>query len=479
MYAPFEVRRTLIRWQEIRGPEPGPRGSLQGTLIWASQSIEASTRLVREFAASQRALPRITVDNLGIPPAHEQPSAITSAPPDFTRGFMDKNNERDRMKDAHRRLGSQYPGEGQLRPPESGQVPPSPHPTASSASVYGVNQSPMGMGGSVRMLPSPSSLHTASSMASVQGGFSPSSSQSAQASHMQDLQHQISTKSLALTTLQREHDQLLAAYSRMQVRCQTLDKKSQVSDHEINTITEDKLRLQAQADALESQVDELIRARDDAQKQTTASGAQYMQIMSMSSKLQAQGASEARRYKTEREEWERDRNGLQDRIQMLESGSAQLLTPSIELTQPQSSPALDDVLNSASLDVLRSEVVRLRQSLMAIERQFIDLGQETKRLDQVIDQCTGIRERLATKTMAALPQPSAATTSPAIRLAKSTTPVHETCDTFMVPDDPITHTEATQHDEHEEEPETEQEVPKEETETGTFLITESGDDSIL
>jgi predicted nuclease with TOPRIM domain len=129
----------------------------------------------------------------------------------------------------------------------------------------------------------------------------PSASQSAQAAHLQDLQHQISTKTLALQTLQREHDNLLAAFSRQQTRCATLDKKSQVSDNEINSLTEEKIRLQAQVEALEAQVEDLVKSRDEAHKQSVANGAQYMQIMSHSSRLQAQGAADLKRWKTEKE----------------------------------------------------------------------------------------------------------------------------------------------------------------------------------
>lgn len=304
------------------------------------------------------------------------------------------------MKNDHRRLGPQYPGEYSRRPSD-GQMPPSPHPTASSGTVYGANQSPMTLGAS-RMLPSPASLP------SVQGNFSPNSNQSAHSSHLADLQHQISTKSLALTTLQREHDQLLTAYSRMQTRCQTLDKKSQVSDHEITALTEDKLRLQAQTESLEAQVEELVHARDDAQKQTTASGAQYMQIVSMSSKLQAQGAEEARRYKADREAWEHDRQGLQKRIHGLESSRTDLhhLPSSPTLPTQTTSTAVDNILASSSLDELRGEVIRLRQLLANMDHQLADLRTESQRLDRVISECEGIKERLDAKaavTSAALP----------------------------------------------------------------------------
>jgi hypothetical protein len=390
----------LICWQEntelLGGPNVSDAG-IKESLVWAARSVEASTRIIREFAASQRALPRISVANLGLGPAHEQPSAITSAPPDYSRGFTDKA-DRERHKDGQRRYGPPYRSDYQLRGPDSAQ-PQSPHPTPSSGSIYTSSQSPRGMGASGRLLPSPSSVHNAPSLASVQAAYSPNSNQSAHSTHLQDLQHQISTKSLALTTLQREHDQLLAAYSRMQIRCQTLDKKSQVSDHEINTLTDEKIRLQSQVDAFEVQVEELVKARDEAQKQTTANGAQYMRIMSMSSKLQFQGAEEAKRYKQDREAWERDREGLERRIEELEVKDSSLTIPGGAKPDHRTSSSPEDILASASLDILRGEIVRLRQSLLSTERMIGELRQESEKMDHVITECTGIRERLTAKTM--------------------------------------------------------------------------------
>lgn len=386
---------NLIQCQESTESPGGPNvtdAGIKESLIWASRSVEASTRLAREFAASHRALPRISVANLGLGPAHEQPSAITSAPPDFSRGFIDKH-DRDRQKDGQRRYGPPYRTDYQLRPHDPAQ-PQSPHPTASTGSVYGSSQSPMGMGASGRMLPSPSSVHNAPSLSSVQGSYSPNSNQSAHSTHLQDLQHQISTKSLALTTLQQEHDQRLAAYSRMQIRCQTLDKKSQVSDHEINTLTEEKIRLQSQVEAFEVQVEELVKARDEAQKQTTANGAQYMRIMAMSSKLQFQGGEEAKRYKGDRETWERDREGLERRIDELEVRQSSLTVSGDAKADTKTPVKPEDVLASASVDALRDEVVRLRQRLLSMERMFEDLRQESENIDHVIMECTGIRDRL-------------------------------------------------------------------------------------
>lgn len=241
----------------------------------------------------------------------------------------------------------------------------------------------------------------------------PSASQSAQAAHLQDLQHQISTKTLALQTLQREHDNLLAAFSRQQTRCATLDKKSQVSDNEINSLTEEKIRLQAQVEALEAQVEDLVKSRDEAHKQSVANGAQYMQIMSHSSRLQAQGAADLKRWKTEKEEWEKERGELQSRIEELEADSpagtycGPMLSSgrnepwegrSIGSTERTLKPAgPDTILSSTSLEVLRAEVIRLRNTCREMELTLQDLKDEANRIEQVMHDFGSIGKRISTK----------------------------------------------------------------------------------
>ncbi len=253
------------------------------------------------------------------------------------------------------------------------------------------------------MLPSPSSTSMSypTSASGLLSAYSPSINPSVHNAHLQDLQHQISTKTLALQTLQREHDQLLAAFSRSQIRCATLDKKSQVSDHEINSLTEEKIRLQGQAETLESQVEDLIKAKDEAQKQTTADSAQWRQIVAMSSQLQAKGAEEVNKYKLDRESWERDRDGLQRRITELESGKLTLVDSSRSRDSGMSVPP-GDILASTSLDSLRAEIVRLRSKCAEMEVALHDLRQVTQQIDQVMGQFSNIRERITLQTTHAL-----------------------------------------------------------------------------
>lgn len=181
------------------------------------------------------------------------------------------------------------------------------------------------------------------------------------------------------------------------MRCSTLDKRSQVADHEINGLTEEKIRLQQQVEVLEKQVEELIQARDEARRQAAADGAQWRQIMAMSSQLQVQGADESRRYKNEREAWERDRAGLERRIQDLEAGKFHPDGPGV--ATPDTSTAADDILTSANLDVLRHEILRLRRSCSEMEVALREI-QETgdQKLDEAMLAIASIREQIRGKT---------------------------------------------------------------------------------
>ncbi|RMD39765.1 hypothetical protein DV735_g5361, partial [Chaetothyriales sp. CBS 134920] len=245
-----------------------------------------------------------------------------------------------------------------------------------------------------RSLPSPASQYSTLPVSGpVQ--FSSSPSPAVQASHLQDLQHQISTKTLALQTLQKEHDQLLAAFSRSQIRCNTLDKKSQVSDHEINVLTEEKIRLQQQVESLEGQVEDLQKSRDDVHKQSSADGAQWRQIMAMSSQLQIKSAEEAKRFKLEREDWERERTSLKLQIQDLELGRQTTLSVAVGPDSGTSEAAV----GSMSGESLGQELVKLRASCAELELIFQELSPETELLDKAIGAMYSVKQKLSRSSL--------------------------------------------------------------------------------
>ncbi|KAI9795721.1 MAG: hypothetical protein M1835_005284 [Candelina submexicana] len=315
----------------------------------------------------------------------------------------------------------------------------SPHQTTSSGLSF--SQSPMQAPPPTRMLPSPSSISfptTSNTLPPISPSQPNTPSQSAHAAHFQDLQHQVSTKTLALQTLQREHDTLLSAFSRSQTRCATLDRKFQVSDAEINNLTEDRLRLQASVEGLESQVEDLIKSRDEARKQSVANGGQYMKILAMASKLEAQESADRKRWKSEKAD-------LEDRIKTLEEQNTGMSAPistidanyppvadgpsgnvdpskdslpaparssaqsisfesstknpsTTTITNFKTTPAIEDeVLNSTSLDILRAEVTRLRNSCHEMEAALNDLKTEGQQIDQLVQQFGAIGRKVVSK----------------------------------------------------------------------------------
>lgn len=135
----------------------------------------------------------------------------------------------------------------------------------------------------------------------------------AHSAHLQDLQHQVSVKTLAYTTLQREYDSLLQKLERQRTKCSTLEKKFEVSDAEINTLTDERDKLLIQIGDLESQLEDLVKARDRARKEVVVNGAQYMRIVEMASKLQAQSAQD-------KIKWDKEKKDLEARIRQLEGG---------------------------------------------------------------------------------------------------------------------------------------------------------------
>ncbi|EXJ54622.1 hypothetical protein A1O7_09963 [Cladophialophora yegresii CBS 114405] len=276
--------------------------------------------------------------------------------------------------------------------PGSGQ---SPH-ASSSSSMFGSVQSPMQSQPSTRTLPSPPGVHYPHTGSSEYPQYSPTTTQAAHTTHLQDLQHQISTKTLALQTLQREHDQLLAAFSRSQIRCTALDKKSRVSDHEINTLTEDKIRLQQQVDGMEAQIHDLMRSRDEVNQQSSADGAQWRQIVAMSSQLQLKGADDARRFRLEREAWERERESMHKRIGELESGKEKL--PEAGRVSGSTTPVANDpILTSGSVEVLREEIIKLRRRCVELELMLQELAGEAEQIEIVIATMEHVRKSLASK----------------------------------------------------------------------------------
>ncbi|EXJ77170.1 hypothetical protein A1O3_10328 [Capronia epimyces CBS 606.96] len=393
---------------------------LRKSLLWAADEIRNTSRLVQENAPSKPELPPLAdavqpsgVKDLRRLSIQVQASAASSHIKPLRR--MPFHLDPARSDDLHRRAIDSPPEQiprlfeqqlppilqsDEMRPNQAHEqtLPGTAQSTqpSSTPAVFGSVPSPIQSQPSSRTLPSPPGAQYPRTPSSSSAQYSHTSTQAAHNTHLQDLQHQISTKTLALQTLQREHDHLLAAFSRSQIRCTALEKKSQVSDHEINILTEDKIQLQQQVDALEVQVQDLTKSRDEIHKQSSADVAQWRQIMAMSSQLQQKGAEEARQHKADREAWEQERISLQNRIEVLESRND--ILPGRKLVSGTPNPVANDpILASDSVELLRKELLNVRRHCVELELVLQDLAPETEQIDNAISTMKRLRDALASR----------------------------------------------------------------------------------
>ncbi|KAF2438791.1 hypothetical protein P171DRAFT_156515 [Karstenula rhodostoma CBS 690.94] len=273
--------------------------------------------------------------------------------------------------------------------PYGNEIPPtssSPHHTASpSGSMFMSPHSPMQAPQPTRsaVLPSPSSIHFLSSVSlpPVSPPTAAATQTSAHSALLQELQHQVSVKTIALQTLQREYDSLLQKLERQRIKCATLERKFEVSDVEINTLTDERERLQAQVTTMEYQVEELQESRDESRRQLVANGAQYMRIMEMANRLQTQSTDDKKR-------WDADKSELQHRIKTLEE--AMVTGTNSELPNRSHPPSitLAHTLGTASsssietINVLRAEISRLRIRTQTLETALHTMKEDGRSIQE-------------------------------------------------------------------------------------------------
>jgi len=215
--------------------------------------------------------------------------------------------------------------------------------------------------------PSPPLFLTATAHPSLSPPIAPAHF-SPQTVHLHALQHDISVKALALQTLQHEHTTLLRTLERQRTRYATLEQKLRISDVEINTLSDEKDRLVGQVSTLENRVEELQQSRDEARSQLFANGAQYMRIMEMGNRLQAQGAADAKT-------WGAEKEALERRIRLLAGAT--------EHTSLGEGECVSAVSNSNSsqtetITVLRAEVSRLRAKMQVLEQAMQSVEKENE-----------------------------------------------------------------------------------------------------
>ena len=178
----------------------------------------------------------------------------------------------------------------------------------------------------------------------------------------------------------------------MQTRVSALERRIQTSDADISNMADERVTLQGQVEASESQVEDLVRERNAARIQSVANGGQYVQMVSQASRLEAQAAVESRRWKADREEWERERQLLRrlaNAVTMDEDGKGH-----------KGASADDAVTLDSTLPFdVRAEMLVLQQTCRsmreALHEALHDVKREGQRLEEFMrDEMVGSARRM-------------------------------------------------------------------------------------
>ncbi|KAL3423662.1 hypothetical protein PVAG01_05409 [Phlyctema vagabunda] len=262
------------------------------------------------------------------------------------------------------------PAPGRQLPSSPGRQLPSPtsvsFPSPSAVS-YSSNISP-----NTTPLTSSQQSTSSTNLPSLAVGLS---GDSAIQAHSAALQHEVSIQKIALSSLQGEHDKLLAAFSRSQTRSSALEKKHAVSDGEIINLTEEKLRLQQQVVELERDVEDLTRSRDEFRQAAVQESAQYIEIVKKATHLEQMTGEERKAWKVLKREFEQ-------KIDFLESRRAdELRATGVTLKiEGSSSDAVVAVPPSGDHSELLQEVRRLRSRCTKAEDALRAVRADAERL---------------------------------------------------------------------------------------------------
>ena len=217
----------------------------------------------------------------------------------------------------------------------------------------------------------------------------------------QDLRKLLATKTLVFESLQREHQHLLSAFSRSQSRIICLDQSCSASTAEINYLADERIRLEAHIETLEAKVRALQLLRDDIQTQSMTEGAQYMKIMAMSSKLEAQRVSDSLTFKTERERWALEKKSFLKQIGDLENEKQKMLhsihsvkTHEASTYSAATTDTADDINVQTSQHMLGEEVRCLRTKCHDLEAALQGLRQESMDFGQAFAKLGAAGQRL-------------------------------------------------------------------------------------
>ena len=136
--------------------------------------------------------------------------------------------------------------------------------------------------------------------------------------HFQNNPQKTNREPLGSKNRQDEYDNLLSAVSQAQTRVAILGRKCKAYEAEVSSLTKERSILTARIKSLEAHLQEVQQSRDEAQRQSVAKGAQYVDIMAMASKIQAQGDLDAQKWKAEKDNWQQERQSLLQKLAILQ-----------------------------------------------------------------------------------------------------------------------------------------------------------------
>ncbi|GAB7326316.1 hypothetical protein MBLNU13_g10288t2 [Cladosporium sp. NU13] len=270
------------------------------------------------------------------------PTGASKRGPDDTESVEHDSTKRQRTASYHEGNLERFHVAGRLEEPRRAsdclqRTEPSrtfspAHSDSRASSAQPQQQSPSIYGRSLRPLPSPSSMATASQKAFWNGPTAPpggsptsvnqgptaihtASTSTAASQHIAELQHQVTLKSLSLQTLQSEYTSLLQKSQRDRLKSQTFEKKATAADQEINEMTARNEELIEQVRTLETQLEECEKKREMERSDAVREKDQWGRMLEMSGRLQAKNADDRQKLVQEKE-------SLQQRLLIYENEAA-------------------------------------------------------------------------------------------------------------------------------------------------------------
>ncbi|QSZ34944.1 hypothetical protein DSL72_007806 [Monilinia vaccinii-corymbosi] len=337
---------------------------------------------------------------LDMPASQELPPIRTQSPYQHTPLSMNNTSQR---------LSSMNP------PPAPNRQLPSPPGRAFPSPTLVKFSSPSGpasYGGPPGVPPQSSNPNAPSNvLPPITGAESP---ESALQLHTTVLQHEVSIQKMALSSLQGEHDKLLAAFSRSQSRASALEKRHQVSDIEIFRLRDEKARLHAQVIELEGDVENLAKSRDSYRQAVVQEGAQYVEIVKMAGQLEEKTVEE-------RKNWNKLKNEMEQRIEelsagkrthaqgsstfILEGSGRDISSPS----QHQKNEGSTGIRTIESTDDahLKAETERLRKRCAEMEAALKAVRQESGSMESIVEELRRVGKGILQKVESVSPTPEA------------------------------------------------------------------------